>query len=43
MMDGGRDHFLPDGPFEKPNDPARPLVDFIPAKAGVNHRLADGL
>jgi hypothetical protein len=43
MMNGGRDNSLPDGPFEKPNNPARPLVDFVPTKAQVNHSLTNGL
>ena len=43
VMDGGRDHLLPDGPLERPDDLADPLVDLVPAKAGVDHRLANGL
>ena len=43
VMDGGRDHLLPDGPLERPDDLADPLVDLVPAEAGIDHRLADGL
>ena len=42
VMEGGRDHSLPDGPLEQPDNPARPLVHFVPTEAGVNHRLANG-
>ena len=43
VMDGGRDHLLSDGPLERPDDVADPLVDLVPTEAGVDHRLADGL
>ena len=42
-MDRGRDHALANGPFDEPDDSARPLVHFVPAEAGINHRLANGL
>src|SRR5262249_42390324 len=43
VMEGGRDHLLPSGPLESPQEMPDPLVDLAPAETGVDHRLANGL
>jgi hypothetical protein len=43
VMDRGRDDCLSNGPFEKPHDPARPLVYFVATEARVDHRLTNSL
>jgi hypothetical protein len=43
VMEGGRNHFLRDGPLERSENMPNPLVDLIPTEAGVDHRLANGL
>jgi hypothetical protein len=42
-MDGRRDHFLPDGPFERSENMPDPFIDFTPTEAGVYERLANRL
>ncbi len=43
VMEGRRDHFLSDGPFERPENMPDPLVDFAPTETGLDERLANGL